>query len=42
MYNEYFDTFKTYTAEEIVNLTTMDYESFLEEVKSYSLQSVSE
>ena len=36
-YDTYFSTFRTYTADQIVNLTTMDYDSFAAEVSSYSL-----
>lgn len=39
-YDTYFSTFRTYTADQIVNLTTMDYDSFVAEVSSYSLQTV--
>lgn len=39
-YDEYFGTFQTYTPDEIVGLTQMDFDSFLEEVSNYSLQTV--
>lgn len=39
-YDTYFSTFRTYTADEIVGLTNMDYDSFVKEVSNYSLQMV--
>lgn len=39
-YDTYFSTFCTYTADEIVGLTNMDYDSFVKEVSNYSLQMV--
>lgn len=39
-YDQYFGTFQTYTADEIVGLTEMDYDTFLGEVANYSLQTV--
>lgn len=39
-YNQFFSDFKTYTADEIVGLTKMDYDTFVNEVAGYSLQTV--
>lgn len=41
-YNEYFSTFQTYTADEIVALTGLDYDAFIAEVANYSLQAVAD
>ena len=42
LYREHFDTFKTYSKEEIVNLSQMDYNDFLAEVAKYNLHSVAD
>lgn len=42
LYREHFDTFKTYSKEEIVNLSQMDYNDFLAEVVKYNLHSVAD
>lgn len=39
-YDQYFSTFQTYTADEIVGLTGMSYDDFVAEVANYSLQTV--
>lgn len=39
-YDEYFGTFRTYSADEIVELSKMDYDAFLKEVADYSMESV--
>lgn len=39
-YDKYFSTFKTYSDEEIVNLTKLSLDDFLKEVEGYSMQTV--
>lgn len=40
VYDKNFSTFKTYTDEEIIKLTKMDYDKFIAEVSNYSLSTV--
>lgn len=41
-YDANFSSFKTYTADEIVNLTKMSYDDYVKEVSNYSLQTVAD